>query len=226
MQASIGSGTLRWNTRLSLYGIRNSTAGCWALDPTQPEKTASVQEKTWLVSLGHKCVTRYAMANSTKQSTNTPAPQLCKREDHACLLAWGPYALMEQACGNCAKQKTYTGIDFHEQCTGHFEGPYGSILQESFPAAWFSVQPFHELWMQGAIGRASHEQVRQPDWGFIKAARQFQEIKVPLIVFLFSLSVNLAYYMSLERGEDPDYPRNLAKCVTVKRHSGHSFNIK
>ena len=26
----------------------------------------------------------------------------------------------------------------------------------------------------------------------------------------------LAYYMSLERGEDPDYPRNLAKCVTVK----------
>jgi glucosamine--fructose-6-phosphate aminotransferase (isomerizing) len=26
----------------------------------------------------------------------------------------------------------------------------------------------------------------------------------------------LAYHMSLERGEDPDYPRNLAKCVTVK----------
>ncbi|GKS67775.1 glutamine--fructose-6-phosphate aminotransferase [Nitrosarchaeum sp.] len=26
----------------------------------------------------------------------------------------------------------------------------------------------------------------------------------------------LAYHTSLERGEDPDYPRNLAKCVTVK----------
>jgi len=26
----------------------------------------------------------------------------------------------------------------------------------------------------------------------------------------------LAYHMSLEKGEDPDYPRNLAKCVTVK----------
>jgi glucosamine--fructose-6-phosphate aminotransferase (isomerizing) len=26
----------------------------------------------------------------------------------------------------------------------------------------------------------------------------------------------LAYYMSLERGCDPDMPRNLAKCVTVK----------
>jgi len=26
----------------------------------------------------------------------------------------------------------------------------------------------------------------------------------------------LAYYTAIERGEDPDYPRNLAKCVTVK----------
>ena len=26
----------------------------------------------------------------------------------------------------------------------------------------------------------------------------------------------MAYYLSLERGNDPDYPRNLAKCVTVK----------
>ncbi|WP_420545655.1 glutamine--fructose-6-phosphate transaminase (isomerizing) [Nitrosopumilus sp.] len=26
----------------------------------------------------------------------------------------------------------------------------------------------------------------------------------------------IAYYLSLERGNDPDYPRNLAKCVTVK----------
>jgi glucosamine--fructose-6-phosphate aminotransferase (isomerizing) len=26
----------------------------------------------------------------------------------------------------------------------------------------------------------------------------------------------IAYYLSIERGNDPDYPRNLAKCVTVK----------
>ncbi len=26
----------------------------------------------------------------------------------------------------------------------------------------------------------------------------------------------MAYYLSIERGHDPDYPRNLAKCVTVK----------
>ena len=26
----------------------------------------------------------------------------------------------------------------------------------------------------------------------------------------------MAYYLSIERGNDPDYPRNLAKCVTVK----------
>jgi glucosamine--fructose-6-phosphate aminotransferase (isomerizing) len=26
----------------------------------------------------------------------------------------------------------------------------------------------------------------------------------------------MAYYLSIERGNNPDYPRNLAKCVTVK----------
>ncbi len=26
----------------------------------------------------------------------------------------------------------------------------------------------------------------------------------------------MAYYLSIKRGNDPDYPRNLAKCVTVK----------
>ena len=40
------------------------------------------------------------------------------------------------------------------------------------------------------------------------------EIMYPMIeVIPFQL---LAYYTALERGEDPDYPRNLAKCVTVK----------
>ena len=40
------------------------------------------------------------------------------------------------------------------------------------------------------------------------------EIMYPIIeVIPFQL---IAYYAALERGEDPDYPRNLAKCVTVK----------
>ena len=26
----------------------------------------------------------------------------------------------------------------------------------------------------------------------------------------------MSYYLSIEKGNDPDYPRNLAKCVTVK----------
>jgi len=40
------------------------------------------------------------------------------------------------------------------------------------------------------------------------------EILYPLVEIIpFQL---LAYYTALENGADPDYPRNLAKCVTVK----------
>jgi len=49
---------------------------------------------------------------------------------------------------------------------------------------------------------------------WIKIPKVEQGIMYPLIETIpFQL---LAYHMSLERGEDPDYPRNLAKCVTVK----------
>ena len=35
--------------------------------------------------------------------------------------------------------------------------------------------------------------------------------------FLLQLPLQLlAYYVALEKGYDPDMPRNLAKCVTVK----------
>jgi len=49
---------------------------------------------------------------------------------------------------------------------------------------------------------------------WIKIPTLEQDIMYPIIETVpFQL---LAYHMSLERGEDPDYPRNLAKCVTVK----------
>jgi glucosamine--fructose-6-phosphate aminotransferase (isomerizing) len=49
---------------------------------------------------------------------------------------------------------------------------------------------------------------------WIKIPKIEQDIIYPLIETIpFQL---LAYHLSLERGEDPDYPRNLAKCVTVK----------
>ena len=49
---------------------------------------------------------------------------------------------------------------------------------------------------------------------WIKIPTLEQDIMYPIIETIpFQL---LAYHMSLERGEDPDYPRNLAKCVTVK----------
>ena len=49
---------------------------------------------------------------------------------------------------------------------------------------------------------------------WIKIPKITQSILYPLIEIIpFQL---LAYYVALERGADPDYPRNLAKCVTVK----------
>ena len=49
---------------------------------------------------------------------------------------------------------------------------------------------------------------------WIKIPYVESEIHYPIIETVpFQL---LAYHMSLERGENPDYPRNLAKCVTVK----------
>jgi glucosamine--fructose-6-phosphate aminotransferase (isomerizing) len=49
---------------------------------------------------------------------------------------------------------------------------------------------------------------------WIKIPKTEQAITYPLIETIpFQL---IAYHMSLEKGEDPDYPRNLAKCVTVK----------
>ena len=49
---------------------------------------------------------------------------------------------------------------------------------------------------------------------WIKIPTIEQNIMYPLIETIpFQL---FAYHIALERGEDPDYPRNLAKCVTVK----------
>ncbi len=49
---------------------------------------------------------------------------------------------------------------------------------------------------------------------WIKIPKMDPDILYPLVEIIpFQL---LAYYTALERGEDPDYPRNLAKCVTVK----------
>jgi glucosamine--fructose-6-phosphate aminotransferase (isomerizing) len=49
---------------------------------------------------------------------------------------------------------------------------------------------------------------------WIKIPKMELDILYPMVEIIpFQL---LAYHTALERGEDPDYPRNLAKCVTVK----------
>jgi glucosamine--fructose-6-phosphate aminotransferase (isomerizing) len=49
---------------------------------------------------------------------------------------------------------------------------------------------------------------------FVSIAEPILEILSP-IAFVVPLQF-LAYYTAVERGSNPDTPRNLAKCVTVK----------
>jgi len=58
------------------------------------------------------------------------------------------------------------------------------------------------------------EEIKALSDDFVEVPRGIPEVLSP-IPFVIPLQL-LAYYMALERGHNPDTPRNLAKSVTVK----------
>ena len=58
------------------------------------------------------------------------------------------------------------------------------------------------------------EEIKRLADDYVEAPKGIAEVLSP-ILFVVPLQL-LAYYMALEKGYDPDMPRNLAKCVTVK----------
>ena len=65
-----------------------------------------------------------------------------------------------------------------------------------------------------AIGSDSDESLKAKADAVIAINSQVKEIIAPL-VYIVPLQL-IAYYITLEKGHDPDKPKNLAKCVTVE----------
>ncbi|WP_407374179.1 glutamine--fructose-6-phosphate transaminase (isomerizing) [Methanobrevibacter sp.] len=65
-----------------------------------------------------------------------------------------------------------------------------------------------------AIGSADDESLKSKANAVIPINDEVKEIIAPL-VYIVPLQL-IAYYITLEKGHDPDKPKNLAKCVTVE----------
>ena len=65
-----------------------------------------------------------------------------------------------------------------------------------------------------AIGAADDESLKTKANAVISISSEVKEIIAPL-VYIVPLQL-IAYYITLEKGHDPDKPKNLAKCVTVE----------
>ena len=65
-----------------------------------------------------------------------------------------------------------------------------------------------------AIGAAADESLKTKANAVISISSEVKEIIAPL-VYIVPLQL-IAYYITLEKGHDPDKPKNLAKCVTVE----------
>ena len=65
-----------------------------------------------------------------------------------------------------------------------------------------------------AIGSADDESLKAKSSDVIGINAEVKEIIAPL-VYIVPLQL-IAYYITLEKGHDPDKPKNLAKCVTVE----------
>lgn len=65
-----------------------------------------------------------------------------------------------------------------------------------------------------AIGSADDEALREKSNEVIAINPEVSELIAPL-VYVVPLQL-IAYYITLEKGHDPDKPKNLAKCVTVE----------
>ncbi|MEM2537672.1 MAG: glutamine--fructose-6-phosphate aminotransferase, partial [Candidatus Bathyarchaeia archaeon] len=65
-----------------------------------------------------------------------------------------------------------------------------------------------------AIIEGGDEEVKRLADDYVEVPKGIPDVLSP-IPFVVPLQL-LAYYMAVERGHDPDKPRNLAKSVTVK----------
>ncbi len=65
-----------------------------------------------------------------------------------------------------------------------------------------------------ALGSSEDEVLKSEAHDYIEFADEINEVISP-ITYVVPLQL-LAYYISIERGIDPDKPKNLAKCVTVE----------
>ena len=65
-----------------------------------------------------------------------------------------------------------------------------------------------------AIGASDDEALKSKASNVIAINPEVSEIIAPL-VYVVPLQL-IAYYITLEKGHDPDKPKNLAKCVTVE----------
>ena len=65
-----------------------------------------------------------------------------------------------------------------------------------------------------AVGSADDESLKATANDVIAINSEVKEIIAPL-VYVVPLQL-ISYYITLEKGHDPDKPKNLAKCVTVE----------
>ena len=65
-----------------------------------------------------------------------------------------------------------------------------------------------------AVGSSDDESLKAKANDVIAINSDVKEIIAPL-VYIVPLQL-IAYYITLEKGHDPDKPKNLAKCVTVE----------
>ena len=65
-----------------------------------------------------------------------------------------------------------------------------------------------------AVGSADDESLKLKANDVIAINSEVNEIIAPL-VYVVPLQL-ISYYITLEKGYDPDKPKNLAKCVTVE----------
>ena len=118
------------------------------------------------------------------------------------------------------KELTYIhaeGVSFGELKHGPLalmdESAYVIVINPEDETYQENLSNIHEIKARGAkvIGIANKNSDMYDQFIEIPTV---PELLYPLVEIIpFQL---LAYYITLERGLDPDYPRNLAKCVTVK----------
>ncbi len=65
-----------------------------------------------------------------------------------------------------------------------------------------------------AVVEEGDEEIKSLADDYVEVPKGIPEVLSP-IAFIVPLQM-LAYYMAVDRGYNPDMPRNLAKCVTVK----------